>query len=123
MTLKSTLLLSGAIALGIASLPTTPVAAQTIAGESSKLGSDLKLNSQQQKAVEAIAGFAFDQFETMIDSGFDPKKLDRAQTNQRADTLRQLFTSFRLDNQQKGALRTILQTAREQMKRQLEIKK
>lgn len=84
------------------------------------MGADLKLNAQQRKAIATISEFAFGQMETILSSGFDSNKLNRAATQQKAANLQQVFSSFRLDNQQKEALRAILQSARVQMKRQIE---
>lgn len=84
------------------------------------MGADLKLNAQQRKAISTISEFAFEQMEVILGSGFDPNKLNRAETQQKAANLQQVFSSFRLDNQQKEALKAILQSARVQMKRQIE---
>ncbi len=87
-----------------------------------ELGNTIRLNTQQQKALSTISEFAFDQLESIISSGLDPTKLKRPDAA-RTDTLRQQFSTFlKLDNQQKAGLRTVLQTARDQMKRQMEQK-
>lgn len=121
MKLKSTLLFSSAIALGLTCVPSTAVMAQSASpSENSTLGLDFKLNPQQRRAIEAIGDFALDQMEDLIANGLDPKKIDRVESQRRTDNIRQTFSSFKLDDQQKAALRTILQTARQQMKRQME---
>ncbi|MBF2027378.1 MAG: hypothetical protein IGS48_11500 [Oscillatoriales cyanobacterium C42_A2020_001] len=121
MKLKSTLLFSGAIALGFTCAPSTAVMAQSASpAENSVAGFDFKLNPQQRRAIEAIGEFALDQMEDLIANGLDPKKIDRVESQRRTDTVRQTFSSFKLDDQQKATLRTILQTARQQMKRQME---
>ncbi len=127
MSPKSVLLSVSAIALSLACL-SSRVVAQPIAvpapertvPESSTLGSNLKLNAQQRKAIATISEFAFEQMEAIIASGFDPNKLNRTETQQKAANIQQIFSSFRLDGQQKEALRAILQSARTQMKRQIE---
>lgn len=122
MNLKSTLLLSSAIALSLISSPLMSMSAESAETptKKSELGFDLKLNAQQRKAIEAIGGFAIDQMEDLIMNGLDPKKINSAQAARKSQDLRQVFANFRLDNQQKEALRTILQTARQQMKRQIQ---
>ncbi len=139
MSLKSVFLMSGAIAICTICSSSLPAAAQSTpipvpppetSGPASRssnspnnLGLDFKLNSQQRRAIQTIGEFAIDQLEAVITSGFDPKKINRADTTKQADTMRQTFSSLmQLDNQQKGALRTILQSAREQMRRQMESK-
>ncbi|MEX0268572.1 hypothetical protein AB3R30_05485 [Leptolyngbyaceae cyanobacterium UHCC 1019] len=133
MKLKSSVVISGsasAIAVGLCCLSSVSAIAQPISvptPESSKsseisVGNTIRLNTQQQKALSTISEFAFDQLESIISSGLDPTKLKRPDAA-RAETLRQQFSTFlRLDNQQKAGLRTILQTARDQMKRQMEQK-
>ncbi len=128
MSPKSVLLSVGAIALSFVCLSSKIAIAQPIpvsppektTSGLSTLGPDLKLNAQQRKAIAAIGGFAFEQIEAILASGFDPNKLNRAETQKKAVTLHQVFSSFRLDDQQKEALRAILQSARVQMKRQIE---
>jgi hypothetical protein len=127
MSPKSALLSVSAIALSFVCL-SSKVVAQPIsvpspertAPESSTLGSNLKLNAQQRKAISTISEFAFEQMEAILATGFDPNKLNRAETQQKAANIQQIFSSFRLDAQQKEALRAILQSARAQMKRQIE---
>ncbi|MGQ9872093.1 hypothetical protein [Leptodesmis sp.] len=127
MSPKSVLLSVSAIALSLVCL-SSKVVAQPIAvpapektvPESSTLGSNLKLNAQQWKAIATISEFAFEQMEAIIASGFDPNKLNRTETQQKAANIQQIFSSFCLDGQQKEALRAILQSARTQMKRQIE---
>lgn len=111
------LLLSGAIVLAFAPIDTATAQSPT---EKSDLGFDLKLNPQQRKAFELMGDFALDQMEAMITNGLDPKKLDRVEVQRKSETLQQTFSNLRLDDQQKAALRTILRTARDQMKRQME---
>uniref|UniRef100_A0A832H417 DUF4168 domain-containing protein n=1 Tax=Oscillatoriales cyanobacterium SpSt-402 TaxID=2282168 RepID=A0A832H417_9CYAN len=123
MKLKSTLLVSSAVALGLTCVPSTAVMAQsasTSTPENSPLGLNLKLNPQQRRAIEAIGEFALDQMDDLISNGLDPRKIDRVESQRRTDSIRQSFSSFKLDDQQKATLRTILQTARQQMKRQME---
>jgi hypothetical protein len=91
---------------------------------------DFKLNRKQRDAVSGLSDFAFEQFDTILDSGvfdngFDPKKLNnrfnRRQAAERAATVQNLLTSFfQLDDQQKGSLRDALQKARDQVKRDLD---
>lgn len=130
MSPKSVLLSVSAIALSFVCL-SSKVVAQPISvptperttPESSMLGADLKdlkLNAQQRKAIATISEFAFEQMEAILASGFDPNKLNRAETQQKAANIQQIFSSFRLDAQQKEALKAILQSARAQMKRQIE---
>lgn len=134
MKLKPSVVLFGsasAIAVGFCCLSSVSAIAQPISvptpesskpSEISDLGNTIRLNTQQQKALSTISDFAFDQLESIISSGLDPTKLKRPDAA-RAETLRQEFSTFlRLDNQQKAGLRTILQTARDQMKRQVEQK-
>ncbi len=134
MKLKSSVVISGsasAIAIGLCCLSSFSAIAQSIpvpAPESSKpseigrLENPIRLNTQQQKALSTISEFAFDQLESILASGLDPSKLKRPDAA-RTETLRQQFSTFlKLDNQQKAGLRTILQTARDQMKRQMEQK-
>lgn len=128
MSPKSVLVSASAIALSFVCLSSKVVGAQSIpvpAPEkstlgSSTLGADLKLNAQQRKAIATMSEFAFEQIESILANGFDPNKLNRAETQQKAANLQQVFSSFRLDKQQKEALRAILQSARVQMKRQIE---
>ncbi len=142
MKLKQSVILSGsasAIAVGLCCLSSFNAIAQPIpvpTPESSKpsgIGTKIdtgigrpanliRLNTQQQKALSSISEFAFDQLESIISSGLDPTQLKRPDAA-RTDALRQQFSTFlRLDNQQKAGLRTLLQTARDQMKRQMEQK-
>jgi hypothetical protein len=136
MKLKSSVLLSGsasAIAVGLCCLSSVsaiaqpvsipvPAPASTTSTDINELGNTIRLNTQQQKALSTISEFAFDQLESIISSGLDPTKLKRPDVA-RTEILRQQFSTFlRLDNQQKAGLRTILQTARDQMKRQMEQK-
>ncbi|EKQ67794.1 hypothetical protein OsccyDRAFT_4084 [Leptolyngbyaceae cyanobacterium JSC-12] len=121
MKLKLTLLVSSAISLGLTCVPATAVMAQSASTlESSPLGLDLKLNPQQRKAIATIGDFALDQIDELISNGLDPRKIDRVESQRRTDGIRQMLSSFRLDDQQKAALRAILQTARQQIKRQME---
>lgn len=122
MNLKSTLLLSSAIALSLVASPLELMSAQATEAPAKKfdLGVDLKLNAQQRKAIEAIGEFAIDQMDDLIVNGLDSKRINSAEAERRSQNLRQVFSTFRLDNQQKEALRTILQTARQQMKRQIQ---
>lgn len=122
MNLKSTLLLSSAIALSLIGSPLKPMSVQAAEAPTKKtdLGIDFKLNAQQRKAIEVIGDFAIDQMEELVVNGLDPKKINSAETERRSQNLRQVFSNFRLDNQQKEALRTILQTARQQMRRQIQ---
>ncbi|MBM0743304.1 hypothetical protein JOY44_17070 [Phormidium sp. CLA17] len=136
MKLKPSVIISGfasAIAVGLSCLSSFSAMAQTVSipvpapapTQSSEIGElekTIRLNTQQQKALSTISEFAFDQLESVISSGFDPGKLKRPDAV-RTENLRQQFSTFwRLDNQQKAGLRTILQTARDQMKRQMEQK-
>jgi hypothetical protein len=124
---KLTFLLSSAIALGCACLADVPAIAQsTSAPATENITSDvnpninLKINSQQKKAIEALGDFVFDQMDTIISTGFDPSKLNQREMETQATDLSRLFSSsFRLDEQQKGAFRSLLRTARDQMKRQI----
>lgn len=102
----------------------SPVQAQTAALDSSPdtLSRDLKLSTQQRKTIESISDIAFDQMDTLLSSGFDPRKIDRSQLEHRSDSLQKLFTSLRLDDQQTNSLRSILRKARDQMKRGMEEK-
>jgi len=121
MKLKLTLLVSSAISLSLTCVPATAVMAQSASTlESSRLGLDLKLNPQQRKAIATIGDFALDQIDELISNGLDPRKIDRMESQRRTDGIRQMLSSFRLDDQQKAALRAILQTARQQIKRQME---
>jgi len=133
MKLKSSVVISGsasAIAVVICGLSSFSAIAQPIsvpAPDSAKpaevsVKNPIRLNTQQQKALSTISEFAFEQLESILASGLDPSKLKRPDAT-RTESLRQQFSTFlRLDNQQKAGLRTILQTARDQMKRQMEQK-
>lgn len=120
--MKSSLFVSSAIALGLSILPVSPSLAQspTSATEPSQFGLDLKLNPQQRRAIEALGGFALDQMESILSNGFNPQKMNRVEVERQSESLRQSLSSLRLDDQQKAVLRTILRSAREQMRRQLQ---
>jgi len=128
MSPKSVLLSISAIAFSAVCLSAKLASAQPIpvpspertSPETSALGSSLKLNAQQRRAIATISEFAFEQMEAIFASGFDPNKINRAETQQKAANVQQVFSSFRLDAQQKEALKAILQSARTQMKRQIE---
>jgi hypothetical protein len=127
MSPKSVLLSASAIALSFACLSSKVATAQPIpvpqperATPEPTLGTTLQLNAQQRRAIATISEFAFEQMESILASGFDPNKINRAETQQKATNVQQIFSSFRLDNQQKEALRTLLQSARTQMRRQIE---
>lgn len=120
MNLKS-LFVPGAIILGLTLFSATPAHAQSrsTTAEPTDSGLDLKLNPQQRRAIELIGDFALDQMESILANGLNPKKLDRVEVERQTESLRQTISSLRLDDQQKAVLRTILQTAREQMKQQM----
>lgn len=120
--MKPSLFVSSAIALGLSLLPAAPSLAQSPspATETTQLGLDLKLNPQQRRAIEAIGGFALDQMENILINGLNSQTLNRAEVEQRSASLRQSLSSLRLDDQQKAVLTTLLRSAREQMKRQIE---
>ncbi|MDX2241960.1 MAG: hypothetical protein NW224_14845 [Leptolyngbyaceae cyanobacterium bins.302] len=120
MNLNS-LFVPGAIVLGLTLFSVSPAHAQSrsTTAESPDLGLDLKLNPQQRRAIELIGDFALDQMESILANGLNPKKLDRVEAERQTESLRQTISSLRLDDQQKAVLRTILQTAREQMKQQM----
>jgi hypothetical protein len=120
--MKLSLFASSAIALGLSILPVSPSLAQspTPTTENSQLGLDLKLNPQQRRAIEMVGGFALDQMENILSNGFNPQKLNRVEVERQSESLRQSLSSLRLDDQQKAVLRTILRSAREQMRRQLQ---
>lgn len=121
MKFNLSLLVFSAIAVGFMGFSAPAVKAQSSpAATPSNSGLNLKLSPQQLRAIEAIGTFALDQMETMITNGMNPKKTDRVAIERQSEVLRQNLSSLRLDDQQKAALRTILQSAREQMKRQLE---
>lgn len=128
MNLKATLLLPGMLTFGLFWSPVSPAAAQSVQvpvpetppAENPSPAIDLKLNAKQREAIGQISEFAFDQLEAIITSGLDPEKVDRTKLNQRIDNLRQILPSIRPDEQQLGQLRTILETARQQLQKQLE---
>lgn len=128
MNLKSALLLAGMLSFGLSCVPVKPVAAEAVPvpipdptnAEIASPGIELQLNSKQREAIEQISDFAFDQLEAIVTSGLDPEKIDRAKLNQRVDNLRQILPSIRPDEQQLGQLRTILDSARQQLQKQLE---
>jgi hypothetical protein len=103
--------------------PETTPAAPVGPSALGNLGPNLKLNSQQRKAIQAIGEFALDQMETVLKNGFEPGQLNRVDTAKKAEDIRAIFSSLRLDSQQKEAFRTLLKTARDQMRRQLELGK
>lgn len=122
MNFKLSLFVSSAIVLGLTLVPMTPASAQSAStpnGESTELGLDLKLSPQQRRAIAVLGDFALDQMEEMLTNGLNPKKIDRAETERKTENLRQTFSSLRLDDQQKAVFRTILRTAREQIRRQV----
>jgi len=116
---------AGAIALGLVMLPAHPTRAQepsapATSSELTELGERFKLNSQQRQAIGAIGELALDQMEMMLSNGLDPQKLDRVETQRKTDNIRQIFSTLKLDEQQKAALKTILRSARDQIRRQME---
>lgn len=123
MNPKFSLFVFGAIAVGLTILPVAPAHAQTPAkaGEA-EAGLDLKLSPQQRRAIETLSDFAFDQMETLLANGLNPRKIDRVAAQRQTENLRQTMSSLRLDDQQKAVLRTVLQNAREQMRRQMNTK-
>lgn len=121
MNPKLSLFVSGAIAFGLTIFPVSPSLAQSSpTAETNDFGLDLKLNPQQRRAIEAIGVFALDQMENLLSNGLNPQKLDRQEVERQSETLRQSLSSLRLDDQQKAVLRTILRSAREQMRRQMQ---
>lgn len=114
-----------AIALGLALIAVNPAQAQepTTPSEFTELGQRFKLNSQQRQAIGAIGELALDQMETMLSGGFDPQKLNTLETQRKTENIRQVFSTLKLDDQQKAALKTILQSAREQLRRQMELER
>jgi hypothetical protein len=122
--MKPQSLLSSAIAFCLIGLSAGTAHAQersvSIADNSNLGGTDFKLNREQRKAISGISDFAFDQFDLIVETGLDPKKLDqkldRTQRNQQVERVNTLFSSFlKLDDSQKGSLRSLLQKARDQM--------
>lgn len=122
MNLKLSLFVSSTVALGLAIAPAAPGLAQSSAAtpETSDFGLDLKLNPQQRRAFEALGEFAFDQIEGILANGLNPKRLNRVEIERQTDDLRQTLSTLRLDDQQKAVLRTILRSARDQMRRQVQ---
>jgi len=122
MNLKSSLFVSSTLALGLTLFPASPSFAQSTspAAETSEFGLDFKLSPQQRRAIEAIGGFALDQMESILVNGFNPKKLNQLEVERQSESLRQSLSSLRLDDQQKAVLRTILRSARDQMRRQMQ---
>lgn len=124
MKLSTSLFFSSAIAVGMSLSAITPSDAQT-APQSTPANSpdfgfvDFKLTPQQQRAIATISDFALDQMETMVTNGLNPKKLDRVEVQQQAASVRQVLSELQLSDQQKNALRSVLQTAREQIRRQM----
>lgn len=124
MNLKSVLLLPGTIALGIACVSISPAMADSITvpvpeNDPPTVPIDLKLNDQQQAAIDEIADFALDQIEAIVTSGLDPQKIDREQIDRRANKLREVLPALRPDEQQLGQLRTLIRNARQTLERQI----
>lgn len=122
MKFKLSLFISSAIAFGLTILPAAPSLAQSpsTTAENSEFGLDLKLSPQQRRAIEVIGEFALDQMESLLVNGMNPKKLDRVEVERQSETIRQTLSTLRLDDQQKAVLRTILRSARDQMRRQVQ---
>ncbi|MDX2232328.1 MAG: hypothetical protein NW220_22025 [Leptolyngbyaceae cyanobacterium bins.349] len=118
---KLSLVVPSAIAISFTVFTTAPVQAQAApaGAETAELGLDFKLSPQQRRAIAVLGDFAIDQMENLLSNGLNPERLDRVEAERQAQNLRQTFSSLRLDDQQKAVLRTILQTARQQMKRQM----
>jgi hypothetical protein len=123
MNLKPALLLSRAIALSIAAAPVSAVAQSepSLAPENPNVPVNLKLNDRQKGAIQQISEFAFDQIETILSSGLESGKVNPPEPSPQTEQMfREFAASMRPDKEQVAELRSILETARQQMKRQLE---
>jgi hypothetical protein len=130
LPMKPQFLLASAIALSFTGFSAIITPAQSVSGSAvrntdSTDSVDFKLNRDQRRAISGISDFAFDQFDLIIDSGLDPKKLDqkldRTRRTQQIENVQNLFSAFfQLDDSQKGSLRSVLQKARDQMNRDLQ---
>ncbi|MGI0488708.1 hypothetical protein ACN4EK_25140 [Pantanalinema rosaneae CENA516] len=136
MNNKSIMLLSGLLAIGLSGLSGVPAIAQDIAvpaPETSQLpepmrlntnnlnvGSELQLNSQQRDAINQLSQIAIEQIESLVDSGFDPQKLDRTKITRNAGNIQNLLTSLMPDATQKAGLQQLLKSALQQMRQQLQ---
>jgi hypothetical protein len=122
--MKPQLLLASAIALSFTSLSPISTPAQSTSTDTPQSTVDFKLNRDQRRAISGISDFAFDQFDLILESGLDPKKLDRTLDrrvrDQQTEKVQDLFSAFfQLDESQKGSLRSLLQKARDQMNREI----
>lgn len=123
MNLKPVLLMS-IVTLGLSSIGVSATKAQTLPvlspGEPANPEINLRLNERQREAFHKASEFAFDQFDALLSSGFDPEQLKRPELNQEAEQMvRQLPELVRPDEQQLSVLRTILRNARQQMEKGL----
>ncbi|HEY9617574.1 MAG TPA: hypothetical protein V6C64_12065 [Microcoleaceae cyanobacterium] len=133
---KPVIFLSGLLAIAFSGITVAPSIAQDISvpvpetapssapirlnSDSLNLGTDLKLNAQQRDAIEKLSELAIDQIEALVDSGFDPKKIDRSNLTRKADDIQKLFTSLMPDADQKAGLQKLLKGALQQMRQQLQ---
>jgi Spy/CpxP family protein refolding chaperone len=122
MNLQSALLLPGTLALSLTIVPVSSAIAQSSPSPTTPpLEADLRLNDAQREAIGKFGDIMFDQIDTVIDWGLErdrsaPPKINR-ETEQE---LRDIFQSLNPDDQQRSALRKLVQTARQVMQRQLE---
>lgn len=124
------------LAMAIVGMPIAPAIAQDIsvpAPESSQLpepsrlnsgslnlGPELQLNATQRDAIEQLSELAIDQIEALVDSGFDPQKLDRSSITRKSADIQKLLTSLMPDAEQKLGLQKLLKGALQQMRQQLQ---
>jgi hypothetical protein len=123
MNLKLALLLSRAIALGLAVAPVSAVAQSEPSFTPENLNSQVnfKLNDRQKGAIQQISEFAFDQIDSILSSGLESGKVNPPESSPQTEQMfRDFAASMRPDKEQVAELRSILETARQQMKRQLE---
>ncbi|MBL1174370.1 hypothetical protein [Pantanalinema sp. GBBB05] len=136
MNTKPVIFLSGMLAMAIMGMPIAPAIAQDIsvpAPESSQLpepsrlnsgslnlGAELQLNAAQRDAIEQLSELAIDQIEALVDSGFDPQKLDRSSITRKSADIQKLLTSLMPDAEQKLGLQKLLKGALQQMRQQLQ---
>lgn len=136
MGTKSILFRSGLVAVAISGMAGAPSIAQDISvptpetaqssepirlnSDSLNLGSELQLNAQQRDAIEQLSELAIDQIEALVDSGFDPKKIDRSSLTRKANDIQKLFTSLMPDADQKAGFQKLLKGALQQMRQQLQ---
>lgn len=136
MNNKSVILLSGLLAVGMSGFSGASAIAQDIsvpAPETSQIpapmrlnsdslgvGTELQLNAQQRAAIEQLSQLALDQVESLVDSGFDPKKIDRAQLTRNAGNIQNLLTSLMPNASQKAGLKQLFKGALQQMRQQIQ---